>query len=281
MLIESPQRSYNRSNIGPFSNYFNLTMSYRLYITVHFARSLIIYLFISTFRLDSDIMWPYGRVWDKKRKVQVAPSKDPRWRVLQGESTFAPNQALRNKVAKKSKMISWVVSNCLDDPSQRMELVKSLSKFIPVDIYGKCGKSCHNCKPKLANDYFFYLAFENTLAGDYVSEKTYEVINTGLIPVVYGGADYDKFLPPNSYINAQHFRSTRELSEFLIALSKDTERYLSYFWWMDHYELKMNQYADLCYQLKQFKRSNRIQFYSDLERWENENMWLNRTIEFS
>lgn len=211
----------------------------------------------------------------------MAPSPHPFWRVLPGEAKFLPNAALRRKVAGKTKFAAWVVSNCVDDPSQRMDLVKSLQKFASVDIYGKCGAKCDSCKPKLGADYFYYLAFENSLAGDYVSEKPYEVLNTGLIPVVYGGADYAKFLPPHSYIDAQQFKTTKELAEFLVELSQDTERYLGYFWWTDHYEQKNNQYADLCYQLKQFQRSRRVQFYSDLQRWENENMWKTRTIEFS
>ena len=46
---------------------------------------------------------------------------------------FKPN------VSKKSKLAFWLVSACNTD-SKRMEYVQELQKFIPVDIYGKCGR---------------------------------------------------------------------------------------------------------------------------------------------
>jgi len=57
-----------------------------------------------------------------------------------------------------------------------MEYVKELSKYIDVDIYGKCGEfSCdrnRDCFSDVAEaDYFFYLSFENSFCDDYVTEK--------------------------------------------------------------------------------------------------------------
>lgn len=186
--------------------------------------------------------------------------------------------------AKKKKMISWVVSNCADDPSERMEVVQSLQKFVQVDIYGKCGVPCDNCKAALGRDYFFYLAFENSLATDYISEKTFVMMGNGLIPVVYGGADFKKHLPPKSYINAQDFKTTKDLAEFLVKLSQDTEEYLSYFWWQNHYTISTaNGYADLCGKVKEFRRNIgvKVQFYEDLMQWEHKDTWKNRTIQIS
>lgn len=57
--------------------------------------------------------------------------------------------------------------------------VKELQKYIPVDVYGlcgplRCGKN-HNdayCYEQvLTPSYKFYLAFENTLCQDYITEK--------------------------------------------------------------------------------------------------------------
>lgn len=182
-------------------------------------------------------------------------------------------------------MVSWVVSNCVDDPSGRMQLVQSLNKTIPVDIYGKCGKPCeNNCKGELAKEYYFYFAGENSLALDYISEKPFVVLQGQVIPVVYGGADYAKFLPPKSFINAQDFNTTEELGLFLMELSRDTEEYLSYFWWTEeYYVLHGRAYAGLCESIKSWKRNiwTKMQYYSDLKEWEHHGTWLNRSIEFS
>lgn len=230
-------------------------------------------------------MWPYGHVLDKNNNnVEVAPRQKVNWRSFNKE--FKGTDKQREMMAKKKKMISWVVSNCDDDPSERMALAHSLQKFIQIDVYGKCGKPCDrkSCKSKLAEEYFFYLAFENSLAMDYVSEKTFLMIGHGTIPVVYGGADYSRFLPPKSYINAQDFSSTEELATFLTNLSKDTEEYLSYFWWMDHYTINTgNSYSNLCARLQEERRKlgQTVHYYKDMTRWEQEGTWVNRTIQIS
>ena len=45
--------------------------------------------------------------------------------------------------------------------------MKELQEHFPVDIYGKCGtKKCPpngNCYEYLANNYMFYLSFENSI----------------------------------------------------------------------------------------------------------------------
>lgn len=230
-------------------------------------------------RLDSDILWNYGRINDKATGRQVAPSNSPEWRAV--DTKFKANRNIRKIVAAKSKLISWVVSNCDDDPSERMKLVRALQKHVPVSIYGKCDKPCNNCKDQLARDYYYYLAFENSLATDYVTEKVYTMLGNGLIPVVYGGADYSKFLPPRSYINAQDFGTAKELADYLIALVTDKDAYLSYFWWQDFYTAtKENGYANLCGRLWDFKETakSKSQFYTDLKLWEHGDTWRNRTI---
>lgn len=219
-----------------------------------------------------------------QNNLEVAPRKKVNWKKVNKD--FRASDKQREMLAKKTKMVSWVVSNCDDDPSERMAMAHSLQKFTQVDIYGKCGMACDrsSCKSKLAEEYFFYLAFENSLSTDYVSEKTFLMIGKGTIPVVYGGADYSRFLPPKSYINAQDFTSTEELALFLVNLSKNPEEYLSYFWWMEHYTINTgNSYVNLCARLQEERRKlgQTVHYYKDMTRWEHEGTWLNRTIQIS
>lgn len=56
--------------------------------------------------------------------------------------------------------------------------------YIDVDIYGKCGNlTCsheNDCFDDLAEDYKFYLAFENALCPDYVTEKFFRTLRLPL-----------------------------------------------------------------------------------------------------
>ena len=123
-----------------------------------------------------------------------------------------------------------------------------MKQFLEVDVYGKCGNlSCHNdlnngdpanlCYDLLRTSYKFYLALENSLCEDYLSEKFYNSLAHAVVPVVLSGADLSLLAPPHSFINVEDFNSTSELAEFLISLAGDEERLASYFWWTDYYKV--------------------------------------------
>ena len=74
----------------------------------------------------------------------------------------------------------------------------------------------------LERDYKFYLAFENSLCRDYVTEKFYNPLLYWTVPVAYGGADYEAIgAPPNSYIDVRKFESARHLADYLTFLNKN------------------------------------------------------------
>ena len=65
-------------------------------------------------------------------------------------------------------------------------------------------------------------------------------MKAGILPVAMGGLskkDYEKILPPHSYIHVDDFSSPMELMIFLEKLSKDPKEYNSYFWWKSHYDM--------------------------------------------
>ena len=75
-----------------------------------------------------------------------------------------------------------------------------------VDIYGKCGMECpsrlengtvvsdYYCKEYIFTKYKFYLAFENSLCTDYITEKFFLALNKNIIPVVMGQGHYDLYV---------------------------------------------------------------------------------------
>ena len=191
-----------------------------------YLRTPIIYNLTMTYRLDSDIPMPYGAF-----KKRTTPRKHP----------FGRNYDF---AGGKSKKVAWVVSNC-KTPSKRDRYVKDLKKYIDVDIYGKCGTlSCNKstCFTMINSTYKFYLALENSICEDYITEKLYRTLHLGgIIPVVLGGADYSKLLPPHSVINVMDYSSPRALAEYLHKLDRNDTLYNEYFQWRNHYDSKGNE----------------------------------------
>jgi len=67
-----------------------------------------------------------------------------------------------------------------------------------------------------------------------VTEKLFEALNYDILPVVFGGSDYQSFMPSRSFIDANKF-TPKQLAEHLIEIASNEQKYLSYFKWKEHY----------------------------------------------
>ena len=62
---------------------------------------------------------------------------------------------------------------------------ETLQRYLPVDVYGVCGNlSCDgtndvDCGNLLKDHYKFYLAFENIMCDDYITEKFFRALRWG------------------------------------------------------------------------------------------------------
>ncbi|PIK42455.1 hypothetical protein BSL78_20684 [Apostichopus japonicus] len=80
----------------------------------------------------------------------------------------------------------------------------------------------------------FILAFENSCCEEYISEKFWKVLSTGVsIPVVIGAKkeDYKRLGPPNSFIHVDDFNSMQELASYLQKVANNSVTYNSFFKW--------------------------------------------------
>ena len=163
----------------------------------------------------------------------------------------------KDYTVNKTEFAAIVVSNCHDN-SKRLQYVKELQKTIPVTIFGACGKKkCPkstandtrgDCKKLISKKFKFYFSFENSICNDYVTEKFFYVLQFDIIPVVYGGGDYNKYVPKSGYINAFDFATPKQLAEYLIYLDGNSTAYNSYFKWKKHikFNKKRAYKAQLC-----------------------------------
>ena len=144
------------------------------------------------------------------------------------------------KIADKDTPILWAVSHC-NTASLREAYVAELARHIPVNILGPCyntsasASTCvrgdYKCEAKEFTHYYFYLAFENSICEDYITEKVWSRMSNGLVPVVLGGGNYARDLPPHSYIDVKDFASPRLLANYLKEVIADHRKYAAYHEW--------------------------------------------------
>jgi alpha-1,3-fucosyltransferase len=166
-------------------------------------------------------------------------------------------------------------------------LVRQLqANGIDVDIYGRCSnQTCSDCNGELRKAKF-YLAFENSLCTDYVTEKLYKMTYDNVVPVVYSGADLNRFMPPRSYIDANAFATVEKLAEHLKYLSENPQELVKYFWWKKYYKIREQwivrgeQLCKICQKLNEPNLWERQQFYPSIKAWNGKNMCKDPSIKF-
>lgn len=148
----------------------------------------------------------------------------------------------------KDRKVLVVISHCDD---YRMDMIRSLKRYIPVDLYGACKdkinpelQPCHRDTPecdRLMQRYKFYLAIENFYCKDYVTEKYYlNGLIRRIVPVTLNWGDNtntkDVFLP-GSYINIEDFSDMKSLGEHLNYLDKNDTAYNELFKWTSSFNV--------------------------------------------
>uniref|UniRef100_A0A915L1N2 Fucosyltransferase n=1 Tax=Romanomermis culicivorax TaxID=13658 RepID=A0A915L1N2_ROMCU len=233
-LLESPSHTF--VNLFALESYFNVCQQiFRVHCSKrpvsktqeatsrHIIRNYELYYFLCR-RKDSDFRFPYGNVHRRQS--------------LTNRTKFETEIA--EKVSRKKKLVSWIVSHCVT-PSKREMYAKALGVHVQVDIYGSCGsfqcpRSVH-CDSMIENDYKFYLSFENSLCMDYVTEKLFTRLKQTIVPIILSRRFYENIdLPPKSVIVADEFCTVKDLADFLTYLDKNMTAYLEYFDWKYEYE---------------------------------------------
>ncbi|CAH0397101.1 unnamed protein product [Chilo suppressalis] len=204
-----------------------------------------------TYKLDSDISNAYLNILDKNGTI-VGPKVDMTWI----KPMAATPDEVTVKIAKKTKAAAWFVSNCNAKNDRRVianHIREALMAYgLDIDIYGWCGKMVcpknqfSECLQLLQEDYYFYLSFENSDAEDYVTEKLLHAVMNYAVPIVYGGANYSRFLPPGSYINAKE-QDAISIAFAINEAMKNPKVYEKYFRWHNYYSYaKAGEKAEVC-----------------------------------
>src|SRR6185369_8107970 len=167
-----------------------------------------------SFRKNADIQMLYFH------PAHVADlSRPPRWKYRRAPAVYMASNDLTR--------------------SNRYELVSELMRRMKVHSYGKSQNNRsigldigRATKIRIISRYLFYFAFENSVSDDYVSEKLFDGLVAGTVPVYLGAPNVDEYLHADRcIINVADYASAAELSKHLIALAKNREKYREYLAW--------------------------------------------------
>jgi len=184
--------------------------------------------FYTTYQLDSFVPLTY---------------MEPEWKV---EDFYVPQLPL----SQKQGLVAIFISNSkAAGAAGRTRYVQELMNYVQVDSFGGClnnyneEKKLHELgvqpdnidrkqrKHEILKHYKFYLAFENAQVLDYTSEKVFEGLRAGALPVYRGSSSVNMLLPhTNSIINA-NYMSPLELANYLREVASNDQMYQSYFEW--------------------------------------------------
>jgi len=98
----------------------------------------------------------------------------------------------------------------------------------------------------LSDSHLFYLAFENSVCWNYVTEKFWTAIKHLTVPVILSRSVFDGFdpiteLPPGSYIAADDFPDVKSLVDYLLHLQRTPAEYARFFDWTPKFKRVPNR----------------------------------------
>lgn len=123
--------------------------------------------------------------------------------------------------------------------SGREGFVEELARHIRIDSYGRFMNNRKIEAPDLGQDtkiaiigsYRFCLGLENSILPDYVTEKMFDPLRAGSVPIYLGAPNAAEFAPGHSYIDATAHGGPKGLADYLNQLIESPDEYEAYFAW--------------------------------------------------
>ena len=190
---------------------------------------------------------------NSKRPIHSVSTSDIYWPNLLSVFVSEMNNASYIKAP-----ILWMNSNCRTR-SRRTQYMKKLIEYIDVDNYGTCGNNIlplpeHIVKIQgsanrtlkyiinykweagklaLSKEYLFTIAIENSLTYDYISEKLWQPLIAGSVPIYLGAPNVYDWLPcrTNCIIDLRQFKTPKDAAIFIKTVAKNKTLYESYHQW--------------------------------------------------
>lgn len=203
------------------------------------------------YRRDADISVPYG---------SLIPVHDG----FEDFVDFLPSE--------KDKLVCWIVSNYKPE-HRRVQYYEQLSKYVQIHVYGEFfeRRVSEQEYKDIISSCKFYLSFENSAHKDYITEKLFNTLDLGAVPIVFGPSrkNYECFIPGDAFIHVDDFPSMRALAKHLFLLHRDQTLYLRYFRWRRHFRVKTAYFPveHSCRSCEYIRQNRQYQVLTNLYQW--------------
>jgi glycosyltransferase involved in cell wall biosynthesis len=141
---------------------------------------------------DEDLV----RLADSPRRYILAPTMTRAWSV---RKTYDELRA--TSVVDKPRTLSWITSNLnlLPGHRYRLDFLERLQKHVAFDLFGRGYRPIGNKWIGLA-PYRYSIAFENTRASFYFTEKLMDCFVAETMPLYFGSPDITRFFPAEAMV---------------------------------------------------------------------------------
>lgn len=169
-----------------------------------------------TYQSDADVWVPYLPPRSEWERIRAAPPARQ----------------------EEAAVVAAFISNGADRAG-RAALLSQLARYVRIDSYGgllnnrqaPADDGGGASKRRILARYPFCLAFENSIGPDYVTEKVFDALSAGSIPVYLGAPNIAEFVPKGCYIDVSAYPSARELGAYLNYLAMHPEAAGQYHAW--------------------------------------------------
>ena len=150
-----------------------------------------------------------------------------------GDPISADTVRLENRQAQtaKTRFCCFVYSH---NVAWRDRFVQSLSRRKRVDCPGACLNNMERIGPKaeerleLMSHYKFAIAFENTIYPSYLTEKIFDALRVGAVPIYWGDPEVTRYVNPKAFINVSDFPSSEAAIDHILEVDRNPELYAAY-----------------------------------------------------
>ncbi|MFQ6657458.1 hypothetical protein Gotur_027123 [Gossypium turneri] len=146
-----------------------------------------------------------------------------------GYFSWAEYDIMAPVIPKSEKALAAAfISNCMASNFRLEALVELEKENIKIDSYGRCHKNRDGRvdKVEILKRYKFSLAFENSNEEDYVTEKFFQSLVAGSVPVVIGAPNIEDFAPSSdSYLHIKDLKDVRSIAEQMKYLAGNPDAY--------------------------------------------------------